>query len=154
MQIIKHRTVVEDTWRHIPDFEALPDTGNITVSLTRWHNDRTTLDGYTGQIGLRLQTSDIDGALDAVTARDWPLIEIYFPAFTDGRGFSLARMIRHHAAYQGELRAGGYFLRDQLGYLARVGFDAFAPEIDWGGPLENALDAFAEIAVSYQTSYC
>lgn len=154
MQIIKHRTVVEDTWRYLPDDEPLPDAGDITVSLARWQNDRLALDGYAGRVGLHLQTSDTDGVLDAVTARDWPVIEIYFPTFTDGRGFSLARMIRHHAGYLGELRAVGCFLRDQLGYLARVGFDAFAPEIDWGMPLDRALNAFEEITVNYQTSYC
>ena len=52
------------------------------------------------------------------------LLVINFPVFTDGRGFSYARDAREHG-YQGELRASGHFIRDQLTYLKRCGFDAF-----------------------------
>lgn len=54
------------------------------------------------------------------------LVEITFPAFTDGRGFSSARILRE-AGYTGELRASGDIGVDMLGHLRRVGFDAIAP---------------------------
>ena len=54
------------------------------------------------------------------------LIEIAFPAFRDGRGYSAARILRE-AGYAGELRAEGDVLIDQLVPLRRCGFDAFAP---------------------------
>jgi uncharacterized protein (DUF934 family) len=54
------------------------------------------------------------------------LVEVTFPAFTDGRGFSSARILRE-AGYTGELRATGDIGVDMLSHLRRVGFDAIAP---------------------------
>jgi len=55
------------------------------------------------------------------------LIEINFPAYGDGRGYSAARILREHG-YAGELRAVGDVLIDQLSHMRRCGFDAFAPD--------------------------
>jgi len=55
------------------------------------------------------------------------LIEVNFPAYTDGRGYSAARLLRE-AGYAGELRAVGDVLIDQLSNMKRCGFDSFAPE--------------------------
>ncbi len=55
------------------------------------------------------------------------LVEVSFPSHTDGRGYSAARLLREHG-YTGELRAVGDVLVDQLRYMRRCGFDAFAPE--------------------------
>ncbi len=55
------------------------------------------------------------------------LVEVNFPVFGDGRGYSAARILRE-AGYDGELRAVGDVLIDQLAYMRRCGFDAFAPE--------------------------
>ncbi|PLK26378.1 DUF934 domain-containing protein [Novosphingobium sp. TH158] len=68
------------------------------------------------------------------------LVEVNFPAYTDGRGYSAARILRE-AGYQGELRAVGDVLVDQLAYMRRCGFDSFAPE----HPL-NQADAEAAMA--------
>jgi len=54
------------------------------------------------------------------------LVEVNFPAYTDGRGYSAARILRE-AGYLGELRAVGDVLVDQLAYMRRCGFDSFAP---------------------------
>ena len=54
------------------------------------------------------------------------LVEVNFPAYTDGRGYSAARTLRE-AGYAGELRAVGDVLVDQLAYMRRCGFDSFAP---------------------------
>jgi uncharacterized protein (DUF934 family) len=55
------------------------------------------------------------------------LVEVNFPTFEDGRGYSAARILRE-AGFTGELRAVGDVLIDQLAALRRCGFDAFAPE--------------------------
>ncbi|MEA3262830.1 MAG: DUF934 domain-containing protein [Pseudomonadota bacterium] len=73
------------------------------------------------------------------------LIEVNFPVFGDGRGYSAARILRE-AGYQGELRAVGDVLVDQLAFLRRCGFDAFAPEV----PLdpvdaENAFNRYPDV---------
>jgi uncharacterized protein (DUF934 family) len=55
------------------------------------------------------------------------LVEVNFPTFGDGRGYSAARILRE-AGYDGELRAVGDVAVDQLSPLRRCGFDSFVPE--------------------------
>jgi uncharacterized protein (DUF934 family) len=55
------------------------------------------------------------------------LVEIAFPKFRDGRGYSSAAILRQ-AGFAGEIRAVGDVLVDQLGFMRRVGFDSFAPD--------------------------
>ena len=68
------------------------------------------------------------------------LVEVNFPVFGDGRGYSAARILRE-AGYAGELRAVGDVLVDQLAYMRRCGFDSFAPEREL-----NHADAEAAMA--------
>ncbi|MET0239788.1 MAG: DUF934 domain-containing protein [Sphingobium sp.] len=62
------------------------------------------------------------------------LVEVNFPAFGDGRGYSAARILRE-AGYTGELRAVGDVLPDQILAMRRCGFDSFAPR----APIDPAL---------------
>lgn len=55
------------------------------------------------------------------------LVEVSFPAWTDGRGYSSARLLRE-AGYEGEMRAVGDLVIDMLSHMRRCGFDAFAPD--------------------------
>jgi uncharacterized protein (DUF934 family) len=55
------------------------------------------------------------------------LVEVNFPVFGDGRGYSAARILRE-AGYTGELRAVGDIGIDQLSHMRRCGFDSFAPD--------------------------
>ncbi len=64
------------------------------------------------------------------------LVEIAFPKFRDGRGYSSARILRE-AGYTDELRAQGDVLVDQIAYMRRCGFDSFAPD----APLDDAVVA-------------
>ncbi len=61
------------------------------------------------------------------------LIEVAFPAYRDGRGYSSARVLRE-SGYTGELRAAGDVLVDQIAFMRRCGFDSFAPD----APLDKA----------------
>ena len=56
------------------------------------------------------------------------LVEVNFPASTDGRGMSAARILRE-AGYAHELRAVGAVQVDQLAAMRRCGFDSFAPDV-------------------------
>lgn len=76
------------------------------------------------------------------------LIEIAFPAFRDGRGYSTAQLLRRRYGYTGGLCAVGQVLRDQIGFMARCGFDAF--EIDAADVAAIVRAALAEYAVAYQ----
>lgn len=75
-------------------------------------------------------------------------IAIDFPAFTDGRGYTLARLLRERFGYQGEIRAVGDVLVDQLDYMRRCGFTAMALRHDQHP--EDALRAINAISVRYQ----
>jgi uncharacterized protein (DUF934 family) len=75
-------------------------------------------------------------------------IEVNFPKFGDGRGYSIAKLLRERYGYKGELRAVGHITRDHLYYMERVGFDAF--ELRAGEDPEEALAAFDTFSVSYQ----
>ena len=75
---------------------------------------------------------------------------IDFPQFTDGRGYSHARLLRERYRYAGELRAIGDVQRDQLYYLAQCGFDAFA--IPDSRDAEDALQGFVDFSDGYQAT--
>ena len=76
------------------------------------------------------------------------LIAVNFARFSDGRGYSLARLLRGRYGYRGELRAVGDVLLDQLFYLMRVGFDAYALRDDQD-PLAAGA-ALRTFSASYQ----
>ncbi len=78
------------------------------------------------------------------------LIVIDFAQFTDGRGFSQARLVRGLLGWKKELRATGDLLRDQLFFLARCGFDSF--ELAPGQQLENAAAEFKTFSETYQAA--
>jgi len=61
------------------------------------------------------------------------LVEVNFPGFGEGRGYSSARLLRE-AGYTGELRAVGDVIVDYVGHMRRCGFDSFAPD----APLDQA----------------
>lgn len=73
------------------------------------------------------------------------LVEVNFPAFGDGRGYSSARILRE-AGYTGELRAVGDVLLDQLAYMRRCGFDAFEPDAPIAADAaQEALNRWPEV---------
>ena len=90
-----------------------------------------TLDSFLGQsnaTAVRIEAGDDARALLPYLDRI-ALIEVSFPKFRDGRGYSAARILRE-AGYEGELRAAGDVLVDQIPLMRRCGFDSFAPEAE------------------------
>jgi uncharacterized protein (DUF934 family) len=84
---------------------------------------------FRGQIGVWFSADDdILKYSDLIHAgkKIWSIIAINFPIFKDGRGYSTAALLRQRFGWDGELRAIGDILIDQLIYLSRVGFDSFA----------------------------
>jgi uncharacterized protein (DUF934 family) len=150
--IIKNRHLVQDNWRllEVGADGALPDVpaeGDIIVPLALWQARRDELLAHPGRLGLRLDGHEGPEAV-ADDLAGFGLIAIHFPKFTDGRGYSTARLLRDRYGYRGELRAVGDVQRDQLLYLARCGFDAFA--LKEGRDPAAALAAFADFSEAYQ----
>lgn len=155
VDIIKNRVVVVDDWQVLRLAEGqtaadvtLPN-GKLIVPLMVWQQRRALLEKRVagGELGVWL--ADTEGPeLIADDLKQFQIIAIDFPMFTNGRGYSSAALLRTRYGYRGELRAIGDILRDQLFYLARVGFDAFAVREDRSA--EAALSGFADFSVTYQ----
>ena len=115
------------------------DGGADFVPLGKWQGEPRVL----------LGPADDPGALAGKLAHI-ESIAIDFPQFTDGRGFSTARLLRERHGYTGELRAVGEVFRDTLFYLSRCGFDAFLLK-DEDEP-QAALRGLADFSEGYQAS--
>ncbi|HEX2649386.1 MAG TPA: DUF934 domain-containing protein [Burkholderiales bacterium] len=98
---------------------------------------------------LVLEPTD-DPALVAASLGQARVVAVRFPKFGDGRGFSLARLLRERYGYKGELRAIGAVGRDHLRSMAQCGFDAF--ELRAGEDPQEALAGFGDFSESYQSS--
>jgi uncharacterized protein (DUF934 family) len=158
--LIKHRKPAADSWQRldrdirrwvspgedgfVPDF---PRGADLIVPLALWRLRRDDLLHHTGGVGLWLDAGDDPEAI-APDLHRLDLVAIDFPKFSDGRGFSTARLLRERYGFAGELRAIGDVGRDQLAFLERSGFDAFA--LRDGVSATDALAAFDEVSVVYQ----
>ena len=98
---------------------------------------------------LRLEPTDDPGSV-AARLGGVARVDVNFPKFGDGRGFSIGRLLRERYGYKGELRAVGHITRDHLFFMESCGFDAF--ELREGEDPHAALAAFDDFSESYQTS--
>ena len=153
--LIKNGQVAENTWQLVDMDAGLDnvlgtDTGeHVIVPLAMWLAEKDTLAGADKAIGVWLDSED-DPYVLAEDAATLPLIALRFPIFRDGRPFSTAAILRERLSFQGELRAIGDVLRDQLFYMQKCGFDSF--EIGEGVSVEDAISAFADFQTSYAST--
>jgi len=158
--IINNATITDDTWLQldaaeyqqigesglVPDFPEGPD---LLVPLVLWRRRPGELLGRQGRFGILVDGADEPaGFADALPHAS--LVAIRIPVFTDGRAYSLARLIRERHGYTGELRAVGDVQRDQLFYLSRCGFDAFA--LKDPARSAEALAGLRDFSDAYQAS--
>lgn len=150
-KLIKNRDIIEDTWKVLtlaandtPENVKLP-VGPVMVPLSVWRARKAELIRREWEqhdlLGVWLGSDD-DPAEIAGDLDDFSVVAIHFPLAGDGRGYSIAALLRTRFGYRGELRAFGSVGRDHLHYLHRVGFDAFAvsqPELAIA-----SLDDFSE----------
>jgi uncharacterized protein (DUF934 family) len=137
-ELIKDGEIVDDRWQLIAAPAAVNEpplledvvipNGAVILPLSLWQAQKDNLQRRQ-LLGVWLN-SDQPPELIANDIDRLQLIAIYFPQLTDGRGFSYARALREHYRFSGELRAIGHFMRDQLFYLQRCGFNAFSVSDD------------------------
>lgn len=148
--------IVADNWQLIRDAEdgTLPAVshlapGGVIVPLAYWLEHQEALQATRGveELGVWIKPDQDPLALEDMLDQ-LSLVAVDFPVFTDGRGFSSAVLLRNRLKFAGQVRAIGDVLRDQLLYMARCGFDAFAVRADKN--IEDALKAFSEFSVTYQ----
>jgi uncharacterized protein (DUF934 family) len=153
-EIIKGRAVVADDWSVLhPDegqaAEAVEvPAGKVIVPVAVWLAQRATL-ASRADIGIWFAPDDLANTVKDDLAR-FSVIAVQFPKFTDGRGYSIAYNLRQRFGYQGELRAIGDVLRDQLFQMARCGFDAYATRPDRN--IHDALKGLTVFTETYQAS--
>ena len=140
-----HYDIVDDAYM-VMRGNAVPEGVPVIVPLALWQANRDALRGR-DDVGVWLAPADDPFAL-AHDVASLPVIAIDFPSFTDGRGYSSARLLRERLGYEGELRAIGDVQRDQLYYLSQVGFDAFAVRED--RDIEAALASLRDFSDGYQ----
>jgi uncharacterized protein (DUF934 family) len=150
-RVIRNRRVEADTWQVLGlegEVPAQLPQGPLIVPLAAWIARSAELRARAQAVGVWLKPDDDPAALAADLA-NLPIIAVHFPKFADGRGYSTAVLLRR-VRFRGELRAIGDVGRDQLFYLARVGFDSFSlpPHRD----PEAALASLSDFSEAYQAS--
>jgi len=153
--IIKDKVVISDDWTVLrlnegetPEGVAVPE-GKIIVPLKVWQAQRGNLQGRP-ELGVWFASDERPEALKD-DLQPFKVIAVDFPKFADGRGYSIAYNLRARLGYTGELRAIGDVLRDQLFYMQRVGFNAFAVRAD--KDIHDALKGLTDFSEKYQTSW-
>lgn len=151
-RIIKNGQVIDESW-HLLDkdssLDGLSNSDDLIVPLALWREHAHALKVRDGGLGVWLDSDEeIEEIVDDLS--HFQVVALNFPIFTDGRHYSSARLLRERYGYQGEVRAIGDVLRDQLFYMQRCGFDAFAirPDRD---PYE-ALKSLQDFSVTYQAA--
>jgi phosphoadenylyl-sulfate reductase (thioredoxin) len=97
--------------------------------------------------------ADLSEIVDALPRIQSIFVE--FVAFTDGRGFSLARLLRKRHGYEGLLVADGQLIPDQFAFALQCGFDAVRiadSELERHTP-ESWADALKDFDLEYQRGY-
>ncbi|WP_341705990.1 DUF934 domain-containing protein [Halopseudomonas sp.] len=151
-RLIKNGEVINDSW-HLLDKDAtldgLPNSDSIIVPLALWLEHSHALKARDGGLGVWLDSDEevesIAGDLD-----QFQVIALNFPVFSDGRNYSNARLLRDRYQYKGEVRAIGDVLRDQLFFMQRCGFDAYALRADRNA--EDALESLKDFSNCYQAA--
>ena len=131
-RLIKNGEVINDSW-HLLDKDAtldgLPNSDSIIVPLALWLEHSHALKARDGGLGVWLDSDEeVESIADDLS--QFQVVALNFPVFSDGRNYSNARLLRDRYQYQGEVRAIGDVLRDQLFFMQRCGFDAFALRAD------------------------
>jgi uncharacterized protein (DUF934 family) len=146
MDVVRNRQVVSDEWHLVSDDQAADP--RAIVSLQRWNAEHDVLTRAGNPAGVVLRSNE--SADDIAAPGSAALIAIDFPAFTDGRGYTSARTLRSRLGYEGEIRAIGDVMRDQMFYMSRCGIDSFA--VKPGKDIAKALGAFDDFSVTYQAA--
>ena len=150
MPLIKNGAVTENIWTFIDGEGELNDGAPVTLPVDRLLANMDVLTARNAPYGVRLEPHDAPEAL-VPHLQQLQLIEVSFPKYTDGRGYSHAQLLRRRYGYAGELRAVGHVLQDQIFYMNRSGFDAYETS---RADLSGVLEALSEYSEAYQPAAC
>lgn len=149
MQLVfKNGQFIDDHWRDLAVDAPLIDLDHVFIPFGLYLEHKEQILSGNGVLGLIVNPGDDVHLIGDAVSR-FSAIAIEFPTFGDGRGYSSARLLRERYGFDGELRARGDILTDQVQFLQRCGFDSLEV-VD--GPTRNALenDAIAGVSVFMQ----
>ena len=122
--IYKDGEFVEENWVRADAEVGAAAAGNLQVPLTLFLEDPDAYLGRPGKTALLIAPGE-----DAWKAEPYlgqvAFVAVDFPSFADGRGFSAARDLREHLNYQGDIRAVGQYILDQVPLARRCGVSSF-----------------------------
>lgn len=147
-EIYRNGRFEADDWVFVDDDAEMPAEGAVFVSLRRWMAERDVLIGCNTPIGVVVRAGEKVEDIAADINR-FASLAVEFPQFTDGRGFSTARKLREEYGYEGEIRAIGDVLLDQIAFMRRCGVDAYCiTNVATRAALENGVPP--EVTLYYQ----
>lgn len=139
---------LEDKWIRLDDIEPIGDAERVIVSVARLGADCDRFERAGLLLGVELAVTDRVADIEALLPR-LKLVVLNFDAFADGRAFSQARLLRERFSFQGDIRAQGEVLRDQLSFMQRCGVSQF--RLADCEDADLALSAFTDISENYQS---
>lgn len=144
----KDGAFIADPWRAFAEGDDPAGVRYTHIPLPVFLANREAALANPHPIGLLVSPGDAveDVAADLVR---FASIAISFPGFTDGRGYSSARLVVERYGYAGEVRAVGDVLNDQIPLMRRCGINAFVVRHE---PTRQALEngSLAGVALFYQ----
>lgn len=147
MTVVKNNALVENPFVFVADASEIPADGAILVPLALWRSHRETLLERRAPLGIQLRSDEPPDAISE-DLHCFEVVALEFPAFRDGRAYSYARILRERYGYEGEIRAVGDVLMEQLHFMLRTGFNAF--DIEGDDPLGTFRAALEDFSVWYQ----
>jgi len=144
---------IRNDWIRVDDDARPPMAAKIVVSFDRFEREGAELLGAAAGVGVHIANAAPPEALVPYFAM-LDLIAVDFPSFADGRGFSVARRLRH-LGFAGELRASGPVIADQYAYLRACGFSTVETpaKVDIRQPQGQWDAAATAMSLGYQRGY-
>lgn len=148
MALWRNGAFAENTWTTLVDDQPAPASGAILVSLARWRREKASLIERADPVGVEVSAGK-DALEHLGDVADRPMVALRFDKFADGRAFSYAILLRERQNFEGELRAVGDVLLDEIPLMLRCGFTSF--EIV-NAPTLRALEEgrLRQVVLSYQ----
>ena len=151
--LIRDGKVVPDPWLIVEDQDpvltAIHEGRPLIYPAASWAEHHPRLRPRETPVGVWLE-GDHEPDVVVPFLRELDLIAIRFGAINDGRGLSLAVLLRTRYGYGSELRAIGVVYEDLLHYMRRCGFDSFL--LPDGRDPATALELLGGMTDYYQAS--
>lgn len=122
--IFKDGEFVEESWLRVDAETGAAADGDALVPLTLFLADAEAYLSRGGKTAVVIEAGDDVAKVEPYLDR-LALVAVDFPSFSDGRGFSAARILREQMGYKGDIRALGKYILDQVPLARRCGVSSF-----------------------------